>query len=223
MDRDLYTKLKKAKSEISIYSLEELYRENPDNLIIKFEYAKRLKRINLELSIKLLLELIGTSNENYALLELGIIEKEQSHYDKAREYFNRILNSSSTSANDKECALLELGKLEEKVGNTKKAYDIFLSLIGTKNECYAYIELGKIEFKWGNNNKAHEYLYKALNSKCWFQAQFWLGKIESSEGKILQAMIYFNELLNTPIKMLAIKEIEKIRNVDSNENKIIKK
>ena len=223
MDKDLFIKLKEAKSETSINSLEKLYRENLNNLIIKFEYAKRLKRINLEFSRKLLLELIGTSNENYALLELGIIEKEQSHYDKAREYFNRILNNPSASVDDKECALLELGKLEEKVGNIKKAYDIYTSLIGTRNECYAYIGVGKIEFKWGNNNKTREYLYKCLNSKCWFQALFWLGKIEASEGKNLQAMIYFNELLNTPLRMMAIKEIEMIRNMELNINKNVKK
>ena len=43
MNNNLYNRLQCALRSSNIYSLKSLYDENPDNLEIKFEYAKRLR------------------------------------------------------------------------------------------------------------------------------------------------------------------------------------
>ena len=223
MERDLYRELMTAKKSGRIDLLKELYENHMDNVMIKFEYAKKLKAIDLNLAKKLLNELLGTSNENYALIELGIIEKSIGNYDLASLYFNKVLNNDKASDNDKNCAKLELGKINVSMGNNNRARQYYNELVGTANECYALLELGKLEFKAGNSDMARESFEKVVNSKCGAYAMLWLGRIETIQGNNLNAMLYFNELLKTPLKRLADIEIEKVRIKQSKSGKCLRK
>ena len=223
MEKDLFKKYKEAIKEKSIDSLEKLYEENSDNVIIKFGYAKRLKHINIDLSIRLLSELIGTYNENYALIELGIIAREHGYYDLSRKYFNSIINNDKYSARDKEYAKLEMGRLEVKIRNNSEAYRLFNEIKDSSIGYFAYLELGKLYFKEYNNDEAIKCFQKSLDSEAWQNATLWLGRVEASNGKYLQAMIYFNELLSTPLRKEAMWEINKTREMQSNIFKKVKK
>lgn len=95
MKNNLYSRLREALKQSNIDSLERLYNENPGNLEIKFEYAKRVKVSDIRLSKQLIIELINNvnfKNRCSALIELGIIEFERGNNDIAREYFENLLN-----------------------------------------------------------------------------------------------------------------------------------
>lgn len=223
MEKELYDNFITAKRSSNIIEIKKLYDSNPNNLIIKFEYAKLLKKIDLDLAKKILKELIGTSNENFALLELGSIERGIGNYNMSHSYFERILKNSKSNDKDINCATLELGKLEVIMGNKEKAREYFNSLCGTPNECYALLELGKLELSNGDITKAMDLFKKGIGSKCGSYSLLWLGRAEEAEGNYMNALICFNELLNSPIRKLASKEIQKIRKIQTEESEQFKK
>ena len=223
MEKELNERFIAARKSSNLVELRKLYEENPGNNTIKFGYAKALKKLDIDLAKKLLKELIGTPNENYALLELGNIARSNKNYFLAKKYFNDILNGSNFSEEDKNIAILEIGKLEVMLGNTDKARQYFNSLKGTSNEYYGLLEIGKLELNAGNISVAEELFIKCLSSDCWANARLWLGRIETIIGKYLNALIYLNELLNSPLKQVACREIEKVQNLQLNESNKIKK
>lgn len=110
MNNNLYSRLQYALRDSNIDSLKRLYDENLDNLDIKFEYAKRLKLYDLNFSKQLLLELVNDrrfKNKYATFIQLGIIEFKRNNNDKARECFEKLLDSKRSLI-----AKLWLGKLE---------------------------------------------------------------------------------------------------------------
>jgi len=192
---------------------EMLYKKYPDDNIIKFEYAKVCKKININSAKQLLSELLNTSNRTYAMLELAKIEKEQENYQKAREYFEELIGGK----ND-EYALLELGKLEKKQGNIEKAREYFKKLAKEKNRTYAMLELGKIENEQGNIEEAYKYFELLLETPNKTYATLELGKLEKKQGNIEKSCEYFESLLDEQNKMYALLELVmiylKIENIE---------
>ncbi len=221
MNNNLYSRLQCALRDSNVDSLKRLYDENPDNLEIKFEYAKRLKLYDLNFSKQLLLELVNDrrfKNKYAAFIQLGIIERRMGNYNISRKYFQDILDSNESNEIDKEYAKYEIGRLEEKIGNVDEALRLFNELKDSSIWFYSYTEIGIIEFKRNNNDKARECFEKLLDSKCSLLAKLWLGKLEASEGRYLQAMLYLNELKNTTYGREASMLIEDIRKMQSNEH-----
>ena len=223
MEREIYSRFMTAKRNGNIVEIKKIYDSYPNDLIIKFEYAKLLRRVDVTAAKKLLKELIGTRNENFALLELGSIERGLGNYNLSRNYFLTIINNSKSSDKDRCFATMELGKLEVIMGNKDKAREIFNSLRGTFNECYALLEIGKLELSEGNTTEAKELFKKGIGSKCGSYCLLWLGRAEAMEGNNMSALLYFNELLITPIRVHAMREIEKIKRIQLEESKEINK
>lgn len=158
MGSKTHEKMKIAKKYKDIVAMEKLYKENPNDNIIKFEYARLLKfKGNKNKSKMLLLELLNTDNWNYATMELGKIEKEQGDIKKAREYFESLLNTQS-----KAYAILELGILEKEQGNIEKAREYFETLLNTQDKSYAFIMLVLLEFLEKNYLSVFNYINEAL-------------------------------------------------------------
>lgn len=195
-----------------------MYKENPDNLTIKFEYAKALEKVDMELAKKLLKELRGTPNENYALQELGNIARNEKSYLLAMMYFTEVLNGSKFSLTDKNIAILEIGKLEAIMGNSDNARKYFDTLRGTSIECYALIEIGKLDLADKKVSLAKDSFLKCLGSKCDLHAKLWLGRIETIERNYMNALIYFNELSNSSYQNTAEREIARVRELQLREN-----
>ena len=84
------------KTKESLVDIEKAYKQFPYNLKLKFKYGKALasNKRNDE-ARKILLELLGTSSDTYARLELGRLELSCRNYDLAREYFNSLINLAS--------------------------------------------------------------------------------------------------------------------------------
>ena len=94
------------------------------------------------------------------MLELGRLEVTLGNYEKAKEYFESLLNTSSQNY-----AVLELGRLEVTLGNYEKAKKCFESLLNTQDKAYAMLELGRLEVILGNYTKAKEYFELLLNTQ----------------------------------------------------------
>lgn len=223
MEREIYNRFMTAKRNGNIIEMKKIYDINPNDLLIKFEYAKLLRKVDVNAAKKLLKELIGSPNENFALLELGSIERSLGNYNMSYSYFQRIINGSKSSDKDRYFATMELGKLEVIMGNKDKAKELFNSLVGTFNEYYALLELGKLELSEGNTSKAKELFKKGIGSKCGSYCLLWLGRAEAIDGNNMSALLYFNELLVTPVREHAKREIERIKRIQLEESKVINK
>ena len=146
------------KANKSLDDMNNLSRSNFKQYVIKFEYAKLLiSNGEITLGKKLLLELIGTSNQNYAAFELGKLEVKQGNLDKARSYFESLFGTSSEAY-----ALFELGKLEAMAGNMDKARYYLEILLYHYNNLLVYDLLIILEIKCQNYLRAFELIKEAL-------------------------------------------------------------
>ena len=112
MDKNTFESFNNAKKNKDLCKMKEIYDNNSCDLKVKFEYSKLLiLKGRKEEGKKLLFELLDTSAKNYAMLELGKLEKTVGNIEKARDYFANLLDTSSKSY-----AMLELGRLEREEG-----------------------------------------------------------------------------------------------------------
>lgn len=203
MKSEIYQKFIVAKKNKDLKAMKKLYFENYTDTQIKFEYAKLLIINNQKAKAKLLLlELIGTKSEEYAILELGKLEKQSGNKEEARKYFEKLMNSKI-----KEYAILELAKLEKEEGNVNKARNGFISLLNTKSRTYAMLELGILEKEECNLAQSKKYFEELLNTPSKAYATLELGKLEKQLGNLEKARKYFKELLNEKNKTHAMLEL----------------
>lgn len=109
--------------------LKKLHTEQPKDSIISLEYAKILLKspTTKEEGEKLLIELSKNPNSmSYAIIELGKYKVREEQYDKAREYFKKLLTSNKKTKNK---GLLNLGWLESSLGNNDQALIYFNELL----------------------------------------------------------------------------------------------
>lgn len=145
---DEYTKAKKlikdGKYEEARRIIKRLYAFEPNDLVIKLEYARLLIRDENteEKGIKLLEEELNTRNRNYALLEIGKLEVEHGNILKAREYFDELKNSEDKGT--KGYALKEILYLEIGDKNYEEAYRLFEEI--KKYRVLSESELVRIDF-----------------------------------------------------------------------------
>ena len=181
--------LKTAKREKDLNILRSLYNGNKNNTIIKFEYAKMLiYKGFFDEGKELLLELLNTSNDSYARLELARLNYFYGNIDIAREYLNPI-----AKAGDK-AAIYELARIESEQRNVEEAQKLLLSIISNKKDSYARVELGKIELSLGNVDKARKYYEEAIKNQKMPSAKLALGKLEKALGNIDKAKGIFEGL-----------------------------
>ena len=214
MESQIYMKYIEAKDTKNLKLIEKLYNSYPYETRIKFEYAKQLLRNNrINKARELFKELLDTASKNYALLELGKLEKIQKNEVLARFYFNQLLNTKL-----KYHAMLELGKLERALGNNNEARKFFCEL-SVDNNRFALLELGKLEKEEGNLDIACKYFKQALKTSSWDSATLELGKIEAKNGNFEAAKNYFNLILKTKNKDAAMLELGKIEKQFGNYDK----
>lgn len=147
-----YTKLKKLRKKV------------PDDLIVRYEFAKILIEMNnLDRAKKVLGSLLSTSNNKIAIFELGKLDVIDGNYKQARKKFESLLNTSKSNG-----GLLELGKLEALEENYDKADSLLKKVLcesNTETKIYAIHELLNLNIKLKKYEVALNYLYKLINLK----------------------------------------------------------
>lgn len=197
---------------VALKILEKLYNFSDHDLIISFDYAKCLIKSNSNyiLGEKILKDLSKTSNNKFALFELGKYYLDISKYEQAKKCFSKILHIYKQD----DYALLELGRVEAKMGNYITARKYFENLLETDSVTLALLELGKLEFDNNNLEKAKEYFLKCNSAQNKKYALLELGRIAVRQGDFILAREYFNKYL------LEDKYILELIYLDIKENKL---
>lgn len=161
MNNTVYEAFQLAKKQKDLSKMKRLCNNNPNEPIIKFEYAKLLVlNGDFKRARKTFRELLNTSNRNYALFELGKMEKKLGNLEKSRVYFTNLLGTYN-----EEYALLELGNFDYEAGNLEKSRETFEKLLGSRVENYALFELALLEMKEVNDAQMFKYLNKLWQDK----------------------------------------------------------
>ena len=129
---------------------------------------------------------LKVKNDRYIIFELGKLEAKCGNFDKAREYFKSIIDTSS-----KYMALFELGKLEMSLNNMDLAREYFHKIIEEKYDKYTLLELGRLEARLGNIKLAKKYYYSILNREYDTYSLTELGLLELQDGSLEKAKEYF--------------------------------
>lgn len=205
MKKNIYPQFEFAKKKKNLKIMADLYYQNPKEKIIKFEYAKLLVERKLyEEGKELLLELLNTDNEDYALLELGKLYASENNIDEARNCFNKLLKQGDSYAK------LELGMLEMHQGNYDIARDLFNELISKYDNHRAKLELAKLESMIGNKVTAHEGFSELTDGEGGYIATYNLGMLERENGHFDKAKELFISLFDKPNSEKAKFEVAKI-------------
>ena len=225
MEDENFIQFKKAKNLIKQKKydeankiLKDLLRREPNDSMIKFEYAKNLLNIskgNVAEVKQLLIQLINTKSKSFAIQELGKIYANENDFDKAKYYFDKLLKHGNESGNEKDVLFskLELGKLYANVKNFEKAKEYFEQLLDTSNENYALLELGRLYVSEGKNEQA-KLLFEQLlqigdeNDKEF--ATLELGRLYASDGENEKAENHFKSILQTDNKAFAMLELGRL-------------
>ena len=205
MDKEIY--LKKDKKEnylrriVAFKNKDEkvirrLQRKNPNDLNLKFEFAKLLLSKGEEYydeAEKLLIDLLQTRNKRYAMLELGKLEYKKENLKEARTYFEKLLSIWEDAY-----ARLELGKIEYDLENFEKAKFNFEKVLKEKYDPLVLFQLARTEKKLGNFPQARIY-FKAVSKTILDEdikpaALLELGKLEAEDGNINEARKILKDL-----------------------------
>ena len=164
----IYDEFCNAKKNNDIDLIKKLYLENPEESAIGICYAKMLlkKRRNNEAEI-VLLDLVSKGEKLVqAYFSLGRINLFRKKYDKAKEYFLKVLELREDTF-----ALSELGKIEMINKNYEKAIEYFNRVLEIENNPYVMRELARIYVKLDNLNEAKDLYKKCLSFKKGFHGQ----------------------------------------------------
>lgn len=164
-----YQDFLKAKELAKQKNIEEAYikfkklrKKAPNDLIVKYEFAKILIEMdNLNRARKILETLLNTSNNKIAIFELGKLDVIDGNYVAARKKFASLLNTSKSNY-----GLLELGKLEALEENYDKADKLLKKVIresNDENQVYAFHELLNLNIKLEKYEESLIYLDKLMN------------------------------------------------------------
>lgn len=153
----------KNRKYLEAYSkLKRLIKKEPNNVILKLEYAKILVELDkLDRARRIFEGLLETPIKKFAMFELGKLEVIEGNYKSARYYFETRLNYSSDKY-----SMLELAKLELLEGNYQRAKYIFKVLMNLMDFEDRYIivrELLNLNIKLENYDKCLIYLNELSN------------------------------------------------------------
>ncbi len=207
MNRDHYIKRYKKENNLKrivalknqdIDSMRQLQKSSPNNLSLKFEFAKLLLskgEEHYEEASNLLCELLETKNKRYAMLELGKLEIKKGNLKEAKDYFELLLSKWEDAY-----ARLELGKIEYDLKNFEKAKYHFEQVLKEKNDPLVLFQLARTEKKLDNISKARIHFdavsKTVLDANIKPSALLELGKLEAEEGNLDKARKIFKDLAN---------------------------
>ena len=206
MDNAVYAKYMEAKTTGNLTLMKNLYKKHKDEVIIKFEYGKMLVR-NKELreARKLFKEILGLSENIYALLELGRVEYMLGNIETARGIFLNLLGTKNQCL-----ALFELGKLENNLGNVDAAARCYEEILKQKTDPYAMLELGRLEVEKGNYIRARKQFENILKIKYDVYAIFEIAKLEARLGNLKEAKRLLESILDSKNRLNALLELAKV-------------
>lgn len=198
--------------------LKRLIKFEPEDVFIKFELARLFvkKEKTKEQGKKMLLELINTDNDNYAIIELAKVEEQDGNYETSKYYLSKLDNNVYQ--------LLELGRIEFKQKNFIKAREYFEKVynMDCEESIYAVDDLMLLDIVEKRYNDAYEMFHMAKEKKSFDSKK--LRKVEIFLKHKLGLLrdgeypnTYFcNQLLNYDLE----KTIEHVKlHLDENEYK----
>lgn len=149
--------------EQAIKHFQESLFQDPLSTKSKLEMAKAYKKLGDQGQAKYhLLELAALKQDKGALYELGLLAEENQDINKARMYYEKVLNLKRYDLR----TLIKMGILELKAGNIDKAKEYLIrgNKVEPNNIC-VLTELSKCEREQGNLKQAKEYIEKAIKNK----------------------------------------------------------
>ena len=163
-----------------------------------FEIAKiAVKKENYDKARKLLQPLFKESfaNYNHVVSLLGKMEAEEGNIDKAKDYYNLLLDKDDRA---KSIGLLELGKIEYDRDNYNEATKYFeaLKTIDDVSKSQALLNLGRIKTREGRYLEAREYFSQltTFDKRSQSYAYLELGRIELYNENYEEALAYFDKV-----------------------------
>ena len=206
MDNAVYAKYMEAKQTGNLTLMKNLYKKHKNEVIIKFEYAKMLVRNkDLREARKLFKEILGLSENIFALLELGRVEYMLGNIEEARGIFLNLLGTKNHCL-----AVFELGKLENNLGNIEAAARCYNEILKQKVDPFAMLELGRLEVEKGNYIRARKYFNDILKLKYDVYAIFEIAKLDARLGNLKEAKRLFESILDSKNRLNALLELAKV-------------
>ena len=216
-----------AKRNKDLKAMKSLLNGNPNNPLIKFEYAKLLIENNqIEEGKALYIELLDSRNSDFAMFELGKLCIEENNYKEARKYLEPIANKGDfysilllgkmdlnegkiqearktfkyLADNNDIAGKLELGRIELKLGNVEKAKSLFVSVVERNHDLKGMVELGRLYETLKDYDQARQIFESLLKTNKKYTAIIELGKLEYSSGNTYKAKEYLLSLLDSPVE-----------------------
>ena len=217
MDNAVYTKYIEAKKTGNMSLMKHLYKKHKNEVIIKFEYGKMLAKNNqLRDARKIFKEILGISENIFALLELGKVEFALGNVEEAKRIFHGLIGTKNHYI-----ALFELGKIERYLGNLDGAAQCYREILKNKTDVFAMLELGRIEADKCNYLKARKIFNDILKIRNDSYAIFELGKLDARLGNLKDAKRRFESLLDTNNRVNALLELAKVEYMLGNKDTAI--
>ena len=196
LDDNTFRLFRKAVKDKDLELMQQIYYDNWDNLLIKFNYAKLvIASGDLAHGRTLLMEILKKKMDLYTVFELGKLEVILGNIDSARLCFETILKKKFDVY-----ATLELAKLELHEKNNEKARELLESLLETKGRHPALLELGRMDASNGNYDEARKKFGTILEEKNDNYAILELAVLDSVTGKYDNAINAFKYLLDLNFK-----------------------
>ncbi|MBE6160478.1 MAG: tetratricopeptide repeat protein [Lactobacillales bacterium] len=152
--------------------LKRLIKFEPEDVFIKFELARLFVKNDKtkEQGKKMLLELINTDNDNYAIIELAKVEEQDGNYETSKYYLSKLDNNVYQ--------LLELGRVEFKQKNFIKAREYFEKVYNMecKESIYAVDDLMFLNLVEKRYEDAYEMFHIVKEKKAYDSRE--LRKVE---------------------------------------------
>ena len=207
--------LEQKQYKLALKKFKKLYKSEPDNESIKFEFAKVLVTFNqIDKAKKYFKSLLKTRMRRYAMLELAELEATLGNMAEAIQYYEHLPQESYV--------VFKLGRLETYRGNVEKASNYFEQLLNTDDRVYGILGLLDLNIYCERYETALIFLkelteYENIDISVIKQYQFYieykLGKINNNT----KTNSYFgNQILNYS-KERAIDHIK--LHLDENDSK----
>lgn len=204
----LHDRFEEAKRKKDLKAMENLYRIEPNDPIIKFEYAKLLVDKNEDNSEaeKVLLDLLKYGNEkekNMAIIQLGRLEAKRNNLGASKKYF---LNSlCSKNQKDIIMSLFYLGKIAELERDYEEAEACFKEIVEDINltnedKFLSKLELAYIKILKEEYDEARQIYNELKQNGCEKEksvALFELSNLYKIEGKYDEAIEELKQLLRS--------------------------
>lgn len=186
--------LKNKFYKAALSRMKNLYKENPNDIDVKYVLALTLSNFELTLndSKKIFINLLDTKYKYDSLLELGKIELKENNLLIAKKCFNYLVYLFNDTN-----SIYELGIIELRENNLNKAKEYFnhLLLLNSKNKNNAILKLIYIAIIENNIEEVNNLLNK-IDYNIEFEHEINSIKefIKSNNKK--EKNIYLNKIMN---------------------------